>query len=83
MQSDGILLKCPMLEDLALMLCYCSKSSEVFATELKIKIFALIGYCSWDNVGSFLPKLPNHLQLLHLCHVKIEVVLASLFLLNF
>ena len=51
MQSDGILLKCPMLEDLALMLCCCSKSSEVLATDLKIKIFALIDYCSLDNMG--------------------------------
>lgn len=75
---DSMLLKCPMLEDLSLMVCYCSKPFELSATNLKIKSFALTGYSSLGNVGSFLSKLAPHLQILTVCHVKIQVIYSSL-----
>lgn len=59
---DRMLLKCPMLKELALIWCGL-QSMKCSATDLKIKNFTLADYLGWQQVESILYKIA-HLQIL-------------------
>ncbi|RWR86202.1 F-box/FBD/LRR-repeat protein [Cinnamomum micranthum f. kanehirae] len=74
----GILLDCPMLEDLALM--GCDNLEELFVPttiESKIKNFALAGCDMLPNMlcqlASFLASFAAHLQILTIRHLRIRI----------
>ncbi|XXG59625.1 hypothetical protein AAC387_Pa04g1676 [Persea americana] len=68
---DGMLLNCPMLEDLALMDLRHSMTMEFSATDLKIKSLTLAGCPDVSDLGSLFSKLA-HLQILAICYFKIQ-----------
>ncbi|XXG59621.1 hypothetical protein AAC387_Pa04g1673 [Persea americana] len=75
---DGMLLNCPMLEDLALMDFRQSLKLEFSATDLKIKRFTLAGSTGVSGLGSVISKLA-HLQILATCYIKIAEIFHSHF----
>lgn len=66
---NGVILNCPMLEDLALVGCY---NLVLSTTNSKMKRFALAGCDLCREVGPFLSQLA-HLQILIICHLRIKV----------